>query len=72
VEKMQITKEQIQEAILSLSGNERAWLLNWLLEMDKRAWDREIEEDFSEGGAGATLLERIKKDFKAGRCIQWD
>jgi hypothetical protein len=66
------TRAQIQEAILSLPGNERASLLNWLLEMDKLMWDSEIERDFSEGGAGVLLLDRIRKDFRAGHCRKWE
>ena len=65
-------KEQIQEAILSLSRDERASLLKWLLETDQLMWDREIEKDFSEGGAGASLLDWIRKDFRAGHCKKWD
>jgi hypothetical protein len=65
-------KEQIQQAILSLPQDERASLLRWLLETDKLMWDREIEKDFSEGGPGAPLLDRIRKDFSAGRCKKWD
>lgn len=72
MDKTPATMEQIQEAILSLPGNERASLLQWLVEMDRLVWDREIEEDFSEGGAGVALIERVKKDFIAGRCSRWD
>ena len=68
MDKMQAPGEEIQEAILCLSGNERASLLDWLLEMDKANWDREISRDFSQGGTGALLLDRIRKDFRAGRC----
>ena len=72
MDKTPATREQIQEAILSLAGNERASLLDWLLEMDKLTWDSEIIRDFSEGGAGALLLDRIRKDFRAGRCRKWE
>lgn len=65
-------KEQIQEAILSLPQDERASLLQWLLETDKLLWDREIEKDFSAGAAGASWVDRISKDFRAGRCKKWD
>jgi hypothetical protein len=67
-----VTKEQIQEAILSLPRDERASLLKWLLETEKLMWDHEIEQDFSEGGAGAPLLDRIRKDFRDGRCPKWE
>jgi len=72
MDKMPATKEQIQEAILSLPGNERASLLKWLVETDRLVWDGEIERDFSEGGTGAALLDRVKEDFEAGRCTRWD
>lgn len=70
MDKMPATKEQIQEAILSLPGNERASLLKWLIDMDRTVWDDEIQKDFSESGAGAALLDRVKKDFTAGRCTR--
>ncbi|MGA7878822.1 MAG: hypothetical protein WCA08_24395 [Desulfoferrobacter sp.] len=35
--------------------------------MDKLTWDCEIEQDFSEGGVGKSLLDPVKKDFRAGR-----
>ncbi|MGA7878922.1 MAG: hypothetical protein WCA08_24900 [Desulfoferrobacter sp.] len=66
------TIEQIQKAILSLPGHERTSLLDWLLKMDDLIWDKEIERDFSAGGPGTLLLDRIKKDFKAGRCRKWE
>jgi hypothetical protein len=72
MEKTSATREQIQEAILSLPGDERASLLKWLVEMDRLVWDGEIEKDFSESGAGAALLEQVKKDFIAGRCTRWN
>ena len=72
MDRLPATKDQIKEAILALPGNERASLLKWLVEMDRFVWDDEIEEDFSESGAGAALLDEIKKDFKAGRCTRWD
>ncbi len=45
MDKMPATKEQIQEAILSLPGNERASLLKWLIDMDRTVWDDEIQKD---------------------------
>ncbi len=72
MDKKPATKEQIQEAILSLPGNDRASLLKWLVDMDRAVWGDEIERDFSEGGAGTALLDRVKKDFVAGRCTKWD
>ena len=34
----------------------RGQLLQWLIEMDKRDWDNELEEDFSGKGLGVPLL----------------
>lgn len=68
MDKAPVTKEQIQEAILSSSGGDRALLLNWLLQMDKMTWDLETQQDFCEGGMGKSLLDRVKKDFRVGRC----
>ncbi|RPJ14915.1 MAG: hypothetical protein EHM30_09565 [Desulfobacteraceae bacterium] len=64
--------KQIQEAILSLSDAERISIINWLIQIDRKIWDSEIETDFSENGPGSKLLAQIKKDFKSGCCTTWD
>lgn len=66
------SRQQIQEAILSLSDSERLYILNWLVRMDRKLWDQEIETDFSEDGPGHKLLKNIKEDLKSGRCSPWD
>ena len=66
------TENQIKEAILSLPSEERIRLLIWFVQMDRHNWDCEIEEDFSEHGSGAKLLEQIKEDFLSGRCSRWE
>ncbi len=67
----QIKVDRIREDIMSLPPSRRGHLLQWLIEMDKREWDHELEEDFSDNGPGMPLLEQVKKDFRAGRCAQW-
>jgi len=47
-------------------------LLQWLIDMDKRDWDRELEEDFSGQGQGVRLLHQVREDFRAGRCMRWE
>ena len=42
MDKMPATKEQIQEATLSLPGNERASLLKWLIDMDRTVYGQEF------------------------------
>ena len=67
-----VAENQIRKEIMSLPPNRRGELLCWLIEMDKRDWDRELEEDFSSNGPGVPLLDRVKADFRAGRCNRWE
>lgn len=62
---------RIQEEIMALAPSRRSQLLRWLIEMDKRDWDRQLEEDFADTGAGAALLREVQEDFQAGRCKPW-
>jgi len=66
-----IGENQIREEIMSLPPSRRGELLRWLIEMDKRDWDRELEQDFSGDGPGVPLLDKVKADFRAGRCNRW-
>jgi hypothetical protein len=34
----------------------------WLIEQDAAEWDRQMEEDFSPGGAGMALLEEAETE----------
>jgi len=65
------TESQIRKEIMSLPPDKRGQLLQWLIDMDKRDWDRELEEDFSGEGQGAHLLHQVKEDFRSGRCMRW-
>ena len=65
------TENQIRKDIMALPSNKRGQLLHWLIEMDKRDWDRELEEDFSGKGPGASLLDQVREDFRAGLCNRW-
>lgn len=66
-----VTESQIRKEIMSLPPDKRGQLLQWLIEMDKRNWDHELEEDFSGEGPGVPLLDQVKKDFRAGQCNRW-
>ena len=66
------TETQIRKEIMSLPPDKGGQLLQWLIDMDKRDWDREIEEDFSGQGQGVRLLHQVREDFRAGRCMQWE
>jgi hypothetical protein len=64
-----MTLEAIKQAIAELPEAEKSSLVVWLNEQDARAWDKQIEEDFSEGGAGMALLEEWGPEIKAGRSV---
>ena len=66
-----VTESQIRKGIMSLPPNRRGQLLQWLIEMDKRYWDHELEEDFSGKGPGVALLDQVKEDFRGGKCNRW-
>jgi len=65
------TETQIRKEIMSLPPERRGQLLQWLIDMDKRDWDRELEEDFSGQRQEVPLLHQVKEDFRSGRCERW-
>jgi hypothetical protein len=67
-----MTLEAIKEAIAELPPDEKTRLALWLLQQDKEAWDRQIEEDFSPGGRGMALLEEAETDVREGRVKSMD
>lgn len=69
---MNITIEKIQDDILSLPDNDKLRLSKWFAELEGAVWDKEIENDFEEGGRGRELLNQVKSDFFAGKCKKWD
>jgi hypothetical protein len=58
------SNNEIQRAIDGLSVGERQKLLDWLLDADRQARDRQIVEDFSPGGAGAQRLADIDEQIR--------
>jgi hypothetical protein len=59
----------IQRAIEMLSSDQQAALLDWLAERDRRQWDAQLERDFSPGGAGIELLDRVKAQIRQARIL---
>jgi hypothetical protein len=57
---------EIQRAIDGLSAGEKQTLLDWLLDADRQAWDRQIAEDFAPSGAGAQRLANIDEQIRLG------
>ena len=59
--------QEIQTAIDGLPACERQTLLDWLLDADRQAWDRQIAEDFAPSGAGARRLADIDEQIRLGK-----
>jgi len=64
-----MTLDALKQAIAELPEAEKASLVAWLNEQDSRAWDKQLEQDFSEGGPGAALLEKWDAEIDAGKVI---
>ena len=56
----------IKAAIEELPEEERTALASWLASLDRQAWDTEIAEDLSAGGAGMKLLEEVDERIDRG------
>jgi hypothetical protein len=57
---------EIQHAIEGLQVEQQASLATWLSERDRLQWDLELEQDFSPGGAGIALLDRVRAQVGRG------
>jgi hypothetical protein len=66
------TIEKIQDDILSLSNEDKLRLSKWLAQLEGCVWDTEIEKDFQDRGRGRELLDQVKSDFAAGKCLRWE
>ena len=60
------TLPEIQAAITELSPDDWDTLVSWLLAADRAAWDRQLSDDFSPGGAGMKLLAKIDEQIDRG------
>ena len=57
---------EIQHAIEALPSEQQASLAVWLSERDRLQWDLELDQDFSPGGAGMALLDRVRAQVGRG------
>jgi hypothetical protein len=64
--------ETIKAAIETLSKPERRALVEWLQELEDRAWDAEMELDFSPGGRAHTLAEKVDREIEEGKFTPLD
>jgi hypothetical protein len=67
-----MTVEAIKEAIAGLPDKERHSLAAWLNELDYDEWDKEMVKDFSPGGRGYHLVDRVKRDIAQGKTRLMD
>jgi hypothetical protein len=58
-----MTVETIKAAIEQLPEPERRKLAEWFTELEEQAWDAEMERDFSPGGRGHHLVEKINEQI---------
>ena len=58
-----MTVEAIKAAIEQLSEPERRKLADWFTELEEQAWDADMERDFSPGGRGHHLVEKINQEI---------
>ena len=61
-----MTLEGIKELIERLQPEEQTVLAWWMSERDAQAWDVQIAQDFSPGGAGMAILEEVDSRIEAG------
>ena len=62
-----MTVEAIKEAIAGLPEDDRVSLAAWLSLQTMDEWDKQMQRDFSPGGRGHRLVEKVKADVGAGR-----
>ena len=67
-----MTLDAIKEAIAELPTKKKAALAAWLSEQEMDEWDREMKKDFSPGGRGMRLVEKVKADIRAGKFRPMD
>ena len=63
-----MTVDDIKQAIAGLPGEERHSLAVWLNELEYDDWDKEMVKDFSPGGRGYHLVEKIQREIAAGKA----
>ena len=62
-----VSLSEIKTAVDALSSEELAELAAFVRERENRAWDRQIDADFSEGGRLASVAGEVRADIRAGR-----
>ena len=58
--------ETIKTAIEQLTQRERRILADWFEQMEELNWDAEMKRDFSSGGRGHQLVEKVDQEIDGG------
>ncbi len=67
-----MTVDAIKEAIAELPDYERHSLAAWLNNLDYDDWDKQMVADFSLGGRGMVLVEKIERDIAEGNAVPFE
>lgn len=57
----------IKNAVETLSPNELADLAAFVRERENASWNRQIDEDFADGGRLRPILEEVRENVRNGR-----
>jgi hypothetical protein len=58
---------EIKTAVDALSADELTELAAFVRERENRAWDQQIDADFTKGGRLSSIAEEARADIRAGR-----
>ena len=58
-----MTVEAIKEAIAGLPEDDRHSLAAWLNGIEYDDWDKQMAKDFTPGGRGIALAEKVKREI---------
>ena len=62
-----MTVDAIKDAIAGLPDEEKVALATWLSLQTMDDWDRQMAQDFSSGGRGVHVIDKVKADIRAGK-----
>lgn len=62
-----VSLAEIKSAVDELSPEEFTELIEFMRKRDEAAWDRQIDDDFSDDGRLRRVLDEVREDLHAGR-----
>jgi hypothetical protein len=62
-----VSLAEIKSAVEAVSADELVELAAFVREQENRAWDKQIDADFAEGGRRSAIAEEAREDIRAGR-----